>query len=278
MSDLDFLTGRIDLDSAPSAAVYDEAPLWSAMFGLLMLEHVPLAGRQRVLDVGCGAGFPALELAARLGPSAQVHGVDTWTAGLARAAEKIAGRGVSNVFMHRASAAALPFADGSFDLIVSNLGVNNFDDPRGAMLECRRVARSGAVLAITTNLQGHMAEFYRVFDEVLAAAGDAEARRRLHVHVRHRATSEGIRALLLEAGFSMTREFGQQQRLRFASGTALLNHYFIRLGFLDAWKAVVPGREVEMFVRLRQRLDAIANGVGELALTIPMAYFEAVAA
>lgn len=172
----------------------------------------------------------------------------------------------------------MPFADGSFDLIVSNLGVNNFDDPRRAMLECRRVARTSAVLAITTNLQGHMAEFYRVFDEVLTAAGDAEARQRLQVHVQRRATSEGIRALLLEAGFSMTRELVQQQRLRFASGTALLNHYFIRLGFLDAWKGVVPGREVEMFVRLRQRLDALASSVGELALTIPMAYFEAVAA
>jgi ubiquinone/menaquinone biosynthesis C-methylase UbiE len=31
-----------------------------------------------VLDVGCGTGFPLLELAERLGPDARLHGVDPW--------------------------------------------------------------------------------------------------------------------------------------------------------------------------------------------------------
>ena len=63
-----------------------------------------------------------------------------------------------------------------------------------------------------------------------------------------------------------------------ANGTALLNHHFIKLGFLDAWKKVVPGRETEMFLRLQRRLDDVAAQNGELGLTIPMAYIEAVAA
>ena len=65
--------------------------------------------------------------------------------------------------------------------------------------------------------------------------------------------------------------------MRFADGTALLNHHFIKLGFLDAWKGVVPGQERETFARLRDRLDAIARQRGELSLTIPMAYIEAIA-
>jgi ubiquinone/menaquinone biosynthesis C-methylase UbiE len=36
----------------------------------------------------------------------------------------------------------MPFDDGTFDLIVSNLGVNNFDDRAGSMRECRRVTKS----------------------------------------------------------------------------------------------------------------------------------------
>jgi hypothetical protein len=60
-------------------------------------------------------------------------------------------------------------------------------------------------------------------------------------------------------------------------GTALLSHHFIKLGFLDAWKKVVPGRETEIFRRLRSRLDEVAGQNGELPLTIPMAYVEAVA-
>lgn len=278
MSDLDFLRVHIDLASPAVVATYDEAPLWSAMFGLLLLEHVPLTGHSCVLDVGCGTGFPTIELAERLGPSVPVHGVDLWAAGLARAAEKVARRGTRNVTWHQASAVSLPFGDGTFDLIVSSLGVNNFDDRAGALRECRRVARAGATLALTTNLQGHMREFYDVFDTVLLAAGDAEGRQRLDAHVRHRATIAGVRSLLDEAGFALIRDVSvPNTRMRLASGTALLNHAFIQLGFLDAWKAVVPGREVEMFLRLRERLDAVAREAGELSLTIPMAYLEAVA-
>ncbi len=65
--------------------------------------------------------------------------------------------------------------------------------------------------------------------------------------------------------------------LRFANGTALFDHHFIKLWFLDAWKKVVVGREVEVLLRLRRRLDEVADLKGGLRLTIPMAYLEAVA-
>jgi SAM-dependent methyltransferase len=171
----------------------------------------------------------------------------------------------------------MPFPDEMFDLVVSNLGINNFDDRAGSMRECRRVSKPGAVLAMTTNLRGHMKEFYTVFDEVLDAAGDAEARLRLREHVDHRATVSGVRELLGNNGFSVARVVERTGHMRFASGTALLRHHFIKLGFLDAWKKVVPGRETEMFLRLQQRLDDDAGRRGELRLTIPMAYVEAVA-
>jgi len=274
---LDFLQFDPDFSSPRVIAAYDELPLWSAMFGLLLLDEVPLSGVKTALDVGCGTGFPLIELAERLGAGAHVHGLDPWSAALKRAAEKIASRATPNVTLHEGSATAMPFADGTFDLIVSNLGVNNFDDRAGSIRDCRRVARPGATVALTTNLQGHMKEFYAIFDEVLNTAGDSEARRRLREHVEHRATVAGVRGLLESGGFSVVRIVERTGRMRFASGTALLNHHFIKLGFLDAWKKVVPGREIEMFLRLKSRLDEVAASNGELALTIPMAYIEGVA-
>ena len=50
-----------------TVAAYDELPLWCAMAGLFLLEHLPLPRGATVLDVGCGTGFPLLELAQRLG-------------------------------------------------------------------------------------------------------------------------------------------------------------------------------------------------------------------
>ena len=263
MHDLSFLDFVADFNAPGVVRAYDELPLWSAMFGLLMLEEVPLAGVRSALDVGCGTGFPLIELADRLGPTAEVHGLDPWKAGLARAKEKIADRSTANVTLHEGSATSMPFGDASFDLIVSNLGVNNFDDRAGAIRECRRVARNGATLALTTNLQGHMREFYDVFATVL----DDAARERLRKHIDHRATVDSVRSLLTEGGFKFKRVVEREGSMRFANGTAFFNHHFIKLGFLEGWKEVSADRDV--WTRLLEKLD------GEVRLTIPMAYIEA---
>ena len=65
-------------------------------------------------------------------------------------------------------------------------------------------------------------------------------------------------------------------RMRFADGSALLRHYLIRFGFLPAWQAVVsPDVQERAFAALEQKLNTVAAELGELALTIPMACFEA---
>ncbi|HEX7708575.1 MAG TPA: class I SAM-dependent methyltransferase [Thermoanaerobaculia bacterium] len=277
MHRLDYLHGEVDLSSAAVVGVYDELPLWSAMFGLFLLEHVPLADMHVALDVGCGTGFPLIELADRLGPSAHVHGVDPWSAALVRAREKLTARATPNVTLHEASGAAMPFADQTFDLIVSNLGLNNFPDAPAVVRECRRVARDEATLALTTNLQGHMSEFYDVLRDVLADAEEEAALRRLDDHIAGRATVDGTCALLERGGFMVTRVIERTASMRFASGTSLLHHYFIRLGFLAGWKSVVAGSEVATFSQLQDRLDLLARKNGGLSLTIPMAYVEATA-
>src|SRR5260221_9670465 len=205
MDELAFLDFTADFWSPDVLAAYDELPLWSAMFGLLLLDEVPLAGVRTALDVGCGTGFPLIELAERLGPKSVVYGIDPWTAGLEHARQKIASRHTPNVTLHEGDAAKMPFKDASFDLIVSNLGVNNFDDRDAAIGECRRVARPGAPIALTTNLPGHMRELYAAFDGVLRPADDAEGLARLQKHIGHRATIASVSQLLATHGFEVRR-------------------------------------------------------------------------
>lgn len=275
MDELEFLDFTLDLDAPHIVRAYDELPLWSAMFGLLLLENVPLNRATAVLDVGCGTGFPLIELAERLGPRSRVHGIDAWQGALGRAADKIASRRVSNVELHEGTATRMPFPDGSFDLIVSNLGVNNFADRAGALRECRRVAATGAVLGLTTNLQGHMQEFYAVFEDVLRDVGDEGDLARLREHVAQRASVASLRELLRSAGFTVNRVVERQGYMRFADGTALLNHHFVKLGFLDGWKGIVPTRQRAAFRMLLDKLNENVELHGELRLTVPMAYVEA---
>lgn len=250
-----------DFDSPSFVDCYDELPLWSAMFGQLLLEHVPLRAGMTVLDAGCGTGFPLLKLAQRLGPESSLYGIDPWLAAVRRAERKRRQSGVAQAQLCVGDAATLPFRTATFDLVVSNLGLNNFSDARGAMRECRRVLRDGGMLALTTNLVGHMRELYDVFGEVVAD------RARLDAHIQHRATIDGLHSMLAGAGFAVTRVVEDSFVMRYANAAALFRHDFVRFGFLPAWQDVVPA---EAFAEVERRLS------GPLTLTIPRAYVEAV--
>ncbi len=54
MEELSFLSFEADFSSPKVLASYDELPLWSAMFGLLLLDEVPLSSVATALDVGAG--------------------------------------------------------------------------------------------------------------------------------------------------------------------------------------------------------------------------------
>lgn len=272
---VEYLEPACDVNTPDFVSVYDELPLWSARFGLLLLEHVPLRPNLKLLDVGCGTGFPLLELAQRLGPTCRACGIDPWSPAVARARRKIHVLKIPNVEVIEGDAAAMPFEAEEFNLIVSNLGVNNFADPKVALAECRRVAKPQAVIALTTNLRGHMEEFYDVFRATLAERGNATLRDRLEAHIDHRATVPGTSAMLQQAGFRIRRVREERFSLRFLDGSAMLRHAFIKVGFLDAWRALLPAEEqAELFGKLEADLNRLAGEKGGLEVTIPMAYVE----
>ncbi len=272
----DYLAFQVDFNDPEVVSAYDEVSLWSAMFGQMLLEHVPLGRSRTVLDIGYGAGFPLLELAQRLGASSKVYGIDPWAAARQRAERKAQLWRVRNVELLTGYGAAMPFPGEFFDLLVSNLGVNNFADPQAVLKECWRVARSSARLALTTNLQGHMQEFYEVFESTLRALGREDDLARLRAHIAHRATVTGLETMFQQVGFRLATVHRQSAVMRFVDGSALLNHYFIKMGFLDDWKAVVePAEQANVFACLEDNLNRLAENQGELRLTIPMAYVEA---
>ena len=130
-------------------------------------------------------------------------------------------------------------------------------------------------MALTTNLQGHMREFYEVYAATLRELALGDALEPLRKHIAHRATVPGVRALLEGAGFQVTRVAEHTVPIRFADGSALLRHDFIKLGFLDAWKSVVGDAErPRVFERLEANLNHVAREGGGLSLSIPFAYVE----
>jgi len=267
---------EIDYKAPEFGDLYDELPLWSAPFGLMLLEHVGLRPGMTILDVGAGTGFMTIELAQRCGSNAMVIAVDPWQAAMTRLARKLDHLGIQNVRMVVQDAATINLPDGSVDLIVSNLGINNFDNPEAALRSCFRVAKPGANLFLTTNLVGHMGEFYDAYRNVLLELGFTDRLAALDTHITHRATVDSVRMLLEREGFKFVEAVTRSFRERFVDGSSLLRHYFIRLGFVPAWKSVAPEGAVEpTFAALEHRLNTIAAQRGELSLTIPAACIQA---
>ena len=267
--------GDYDARHPDLAAVLDDLPLWSAAFGLRLLECVTLRHGIVAADVGSGTGFPAIELAERLGRSGEVHVIEPWAAGLDRIRQKLDVRGVSNVVLHDAVAERMPLADETVDLIISNNGLNNVEDLDRALAECARIGRAGAQMVFTWNLPDTMHEFYAVLAPVLARAlGNAEeADRRIREHIfAKRKSLSYMRERFEGAGFTVERVIEDAFSLRFVDGTAMFDQFLMRSGFVGPWLELIdePTRQ-DVFGEVEERLNAVAAHQGHLSLSIPFA-------
>lgn len=118
-------------------------------------ELLNLRGDERVLDVGCGRGAVLLLAAQRL-TSGKATGIDLWqkqdqSGNALEATQRNAKAEGVNVELHTGDMRALPFADASFDVIVSSLAVHNVPDAEGrakAVKEMLRVLAPGGRLLL----------------------------------------------------------------------------------------------------------------------------------
>ena len=271
----DFLQRTHDLHQPGLASVFDQVSFWSARFGAFLFQHLPLRPNLNILDLACGAGFPLFELAQVYGTSCQVTGIDLWKEAVERARSKQNLYQFPNVTILEEDAMHMPFQEHEFDLIVSNLGVNNFTDPQAVLTECFRVAKPCASLVLTTNPVGHMREFYALFHEVLLELQKPIYLERLRSNEEHRGTKALLSDNLHAAGFHVTKIQEEAFQLRYVDGTALFQHVVTQFGFLDGWRQVVdPEDEEQVFALLENKLNQRAQAHGELCMTVPMLYLE----
>jgi ubiquinone/menaquinone biosynthesis C-methylase UbiE len=114
----------------------------------LMLEIANLRQGECVLDVACGTGLVTLRAAEAVGADGAVVGTDLSGEMVAATERAAARRGLGQVRVQRADAEDLPFADGSFDVVLCGLGLMYVPDPARSLHEIGRVLRPGGRAAM----------------------------------------------------------------------------------------------------------------------------------
>ncbi|MFV0536986.1 MAG: class I SAM-dependent methyltransferase [Dysgonomonas sp.] len=265
-------------DSSRVLDTFDELPFWSAPFGLKLLDNIDYKKNISVLDIGFGSGFPLTEIAMRLGNSCTIYGIDPWTEAIERTRRKLDYYNINNVNLIEGVAEKIPLKDNSVDLITSNNGINNVADIEQVISECSRIIKPGGQFIQTMNLDKTMFEFYYVMEDVLTELKLYKEIEHMHKHIAEKRPSIDLfTEIIQECGFTIKGIEHDQFNYKFVDGTALLNHYFIRLAFMNSWIALFPQDEVnKIFSKIENALNRQADILGGIKLSIPYVLIDAI--
>jgi demethylmenaquinone methyltransferase/2-methoxy-6-polyprenyl-1,4-benzoquinol methylase len=172
-----------------------------------------LEAGESALDVCCGTGDLALELARRTGPEGRVIGSDFSERMLDLAREKAAERHTAGVRFEWGDALSLPYDDGSFDAVTVGFGVRNLADLERGVAELVRVLTPGGrlvILEITQPRRPPLSIFFSVwFDRAVpllgTLAGDRDAYSYLPASVKSFPPPEGLALIMDRAGLEGIR-------------------------------------------------------------------------
>lgn len=227
---------------------------WSRQVAPRFLAWLAQPAGRRWLDVGCGTGALCAAILEHCAP-ASVAGVEPSDGFLASARQNLAG----GAALHKGAADSIPLADGAVDSVVSGLVLNFVPNPRAALMEMRRVARSGgSIAAYVWDYAGKMElmrYFWNAAVELDAAAAPLDEGPRFPL-----CRPEALRALFAAAGLS-----AQVTEIDIPTSFA---------GFDDYWQPFLGGqgpapayamsldeaRRSELRERLRERLPAGKDG------------------
>ena len=228
-----------------------ESPDQESPWYRLVNEHlVPLQGK-RVLEIACGRGGFATVLDSR---GARVFGVD-FSAGALRIARQKALHGngsARRISFFQADAHRLPFADATFDFIVSCETVEHLTDPSLALGEMARVCRPGGLLYLTTPNYLNLMGLYLLYDAFRGRDRRSAATQPLD----HHWVFPQVRKIVRRAGWEIQKTDGTVHQVPWPGRNP------VRLAFLErnsALRRLLGAAAFHYFVLAKKRFQSVVG-------------------
>jgi ubiquinone/menaquinone biosynthesis C-methylase UbiE len=164
------------------------SPITDANALRMIVDAAAVRADDTVLDVACGGGIVVCAFAPHV---SHATGIDMTPAMLDRARQLAAEKGIGNVSWDQGDVGSLPYADASFDVVVTRFSMHHFLDPAAVLREMMRVCRpSGRVVVV---------DMYASDDPAKAAEWNRAEKLRDPSHVRCLTLSE-LKALFGTVG------------------------------------------------------------------------------
>ena len=167
-----------------------------------MLDAAGVSRGSQVLDVAAGAGGQSIAAARRVGPNGRVVATDISPAILTYAAKAAAEAGITNIETLEADGEALEgLAAGSFDAVISRVGLIYFPDQQAALAGMRRALRDGGRIAAVVYSTPDRNRFFSVPVSIIRERAQLPAPQPGQPGPFSLGTADRLETVLTEAGF-----------------------------------------------------------------------------
>ena len=238
-------------------------PDWRDRFDTLVGEHIKLPVEGRILDVNCGTGAHAIEMAEGLRSKGEVIGVDSSAERIEIARAKAQVKRLKEATFEQSRPYDLRFESDVFDVVIGDASLLSTDEVEDVLGEMVRVAAEGGRVVLKIATHGSFGEFFSVFWEAMHEVGlDVDVLSDLEGLINERKAVSDVERMAQRAGLRRIVTFTSGEEFLFETGDQFLSFPLIADLFLAGWLEIVPKERRQEICNLieaiieRERNDA----------------------
>lgn len=228
--------------SAELAYRYDlyMVPFWREPFDEMIGQHVEIPEQGTILDVNCGTGGWAIEMAEHIGPKGEVVATDAQAERLKLGLAKAAIMKLSNISFLDKDPTDLGLDPESFSLVIGDAALAGIEETEETLAQMAQMAEPGAIVALKLLTRGSFGEFFSILWEALLESDLLEYSDRVEALINNFKTTDEAEEMMRQLGLTEVRSITERKELDFESASELIESPLIEDYFLEPWLAFLP--------------------------------------